>query len=158
MAPKKTTKTAKQAAVKTKPKGEGAAPKEFGIFDFITAVSDTKRELIRDSENPEACAKLYSPFMTNKALSFHVSSIIDANIMNECGHVDPQLQFDYLLNSVRKEKRFSKWFTPEANEDLDLISEHYQCNKRRAEEILSILTKDQIEYIRSTHSTGGAKK
>jgi hypothetical protein len=144
--------------VKTKPKGEGAAPKEFGIFDFITAVSDTKVDLIRNSENPEACAKLYSPYMTNRALSYHVSSIIDANIMNECGHLDPQLQFDYLLNSVRKEKRFSKWFKPEANEDLDLICKHYECNKRRAQEILTILSAEQIESIRSTHSTGGAKR
>jgi hypothetical protein len=144
--------------VKTKPKGEGAAPKEFGIFDFINAVSFDKKNLVRDSENPEACAKLYNPFMTNRALSFHVSSIMDAQIMNECGHVDPQLQFEYLLNSVRKEKRFSKWFKPEANEDLDLICKHYQCNKRRAQELLSILPAEQIELIRSTHSTGGTKR
>lgn len=155
---KKTTKTAKQAAVKTKPKGEGAQPKEFGVFDFITAVSDTKRNLIRESDNPEAAAKLYSPFMTNRGLSYHVSSIMDANLMNQCHHLDTQLQFEYLLNSVRREKRFSKWFKPEANADLDLICTHYQCNKRRAQEIISILTADQIESIRSTHNTGGARK
>lgn len=151
-------KTAKQAAVKTKPKGEGAVPKEFGIFDFINAVSFDKKNLIRDSENQEACAKLYNPFMTNRALSFHVSSIMDAQIMNECGHIDPLLQFEYLLNSVRKEKRFSTWFKPAANEDIELICRHYLCNKRRAEEIISILTAEQIESIRLTHSTGGTKK
>ena len=144
--------------MKTKPKGEGAAPKEFGIFDFITAVSDTKVDLIRNSENPEACAKLYSPYMTNRALSYHVSSIIDANIMNECGHLEPQLQFDYLLNSVRKEKRFSKWFKPESDADLDMLCTYFTCNKRRAMEYKSILTSNQLDQIRKSMSTGGARK
>lgn len=151
-------KTAKQAAVKTKPKGEGASAKEFGIFDFISAINFDKKNLIRDSENPEACAKIYAPFMTNRALSFHISSIMDANIMNQCSGLDGQLQFEYLLNSVRKEKRFSKWFKPEANEDLDLICVHYQCNKSRAQEILNLLPADELDAIRSTHTTGGTKR
>ena len=128
------------------------------MFDFINAVSFDKKNLVRDSENPEAAVKIYNPYMTNRSLSFHISSIMDANIMNECSYLDPQLQFEYLLNSVRKEKRFSKWFKPEANEDLDLICQHYQCNKSRAQEILTILSAEQIEHIRSTHSTGGAKR
>lgn len=155
---KKPTKTAKQAAVKTKAKKEDAAPKEFGVFEFINAVSYDKKNLIRDSETPEAAAKLYSPFMTNRALSFHISSIMDANIMNQCGHLEGQLQFEYLLNSVRREKRFSKWFKPEANADLELICEHYQCSKRRAQDIIAILSDEQLETIRSTHSTGGTKR
>lgn len=160
MATKKTTKTAAQKAVKTLPKQpkEAKAKPEFGPFDFISAVSFDKRDLIRNAEDPAAATKVYSPFLTNRALSYHVSSIMEANMMNEMHYLDNQLQFDCLLSMVRREKRFSKWFKPEANETLDLICEHYQCNKRRGQEILTILQPDQIESIRNQHHTGGAKK
>lgn len=147
-------------AVKTsgKPKTSEKPKKEFGVFDFLNAVSYDKRNLVRESNDPVAAAKLYSPFMTNRGLSYHISSIMDANIMNQCAYLDPQLQFEFLLNSVRKEKRFSKWFKPEANETLELISRHYGVNKQRAQEYLSILSKDQIEKIKVLHTTGGVSK
>lgn len=160
MAPRKTPKTAAQKAVKTLPKQpkEAKAKPEFGPFDFISAVSFDKKDLIRDAVDPVTVAKIYSPFLTNRALSYHVSSIMEANMLNGMGHIDNQLQFDCLLSMVRREKRFSKWFKPEVNETLNLIAEHYQCNKIRAQEILSILTQDQIEMIREQHHTGGASK
>ena len=109
---------------------------------------------------------LYERFLTSwvkginymASESYHVSSIIDANIMNECGHLEPQLQFDYLLNSVRKEKRFSKWFKPESDADLDMLCTYFTCNKRRAMEYKSILTSNQLDQIRKSMSTGGARK
>ncbi len=153
---KKTVGRKKKAAVDVQ--GDAPVEKKLGVFDFISAVSFDKIDLIRNADDPDATAKLYSPFMTNRALSFHISSIIDANIMNECSQLDPQLQFDYHLNSIRREKRFSKWFKPEANEDLDLICTHYSCNKRRAQEYLSILSGEQIEEIRALYNTGGVKR
>lgn len=150
--PKKTTTPLKKADPKI------AAPaKEYGIFDFLNAVSFDKKDLIRASETPVECEKLYNPFMTNRGLSYHISSIMDANLMNQVAFLDKQLQFDFLISSVRREKRFSKWFKPEANENLELISTVYQCNLRRAQEILSVLSDDQLELIKSSQNTGGRK-
>jgi hypothetical protein len=134
------------------------AEKTLGVFDFITAVSDSKEDLIRKSDSPEAAEKLFNPYMTNRALSYHISSIYEANMMNESHYLDKRLQFDFLLHSVRREKRFSKWFKPEANESLELISKHYNCNLRKAQEILSVLSESQVESIRQWHYTGGAGK
>lgn len=153
---KKTVGRKKKAVVQTTE--DAPVEKKLGVFDFISAVSFDKVDLIRNSDNPEATAKLYSPFMTNRALSFHISSIIDANIMNECSQLDPQLQFDYHLNSIRREKRFSKWFKQEKSEDLDLVCKHYSCNIRRGAEYLTLLTSEQLDVIRSLYFVGGVTK
>src|SRR5690606_41833497 len=140
MAAKK--KATKKAAVQ-KPE---AAPKEkkLGLFDIIGELSYGKNDLIRSSEDPEVAIKSYTPFMVNKSFSFHLSSIFDANFMNEMSHVDPLLQHDYYMGSLRPEKRFSKWFKQEDNDTLNILARHYECNLKRAQEIMSVLTDDQI--------------
>lgn len=153
----------KKVVVETLPKKakvatETKVAKEFGPFDFITAVSDTKINLVRNSDNPEATAKLYNSFLTNRALSYHVSSIMDANVMNQCHQLPPLLQFEFLLNTVRREKRFSKWHKAEKDETLDMLAAHYECSLKRAIEIRSILPPDQVEAIRNLRKTGGVNK
>lgn len=151
MAPKK--KTPKETIPKAdKPKAE------YGPFDFINAISYDKRDLIRDSETPEAAEKLYNPYLTNRGLSYHMSSIMEANILNQVHYLDKQLQFDCALNMVRKEKRFSKWFKPESSDVIELICKHYQCNIRRAQEYASLLPDEQIEKLREQQFTGGMKR
>jgi hypothetical protein len=153
MAPRKKAEPKKETIPKSeKPKAE------YTPFDFINAISYDKRDLIRMSENPEGAEKLYNPFLTNRGLSYHMSSIMEANILNQLHYLDKQLQFDCALNMVRKEKRFSKWFKPESNEVIELICKHYQCNIRRAQEYASILTPEQLEKIREQQFTGGMKR
>lgn len=150
--------TKKQPIKKTVgvPKTE-KAPREYGVFDFISAVSDSKIDLIRESDTPEACEKLYSAFMTNRALSYHISSVMEAQMMNEAAHLGNLLQFDFYKYVLRKEKRFSTWYKPKANENLELIRLHYNCNLRRAQEYLSILPAAVIEEIRQQRRMGGTK-
>jgi hypothetical protein len=152
MAPKKQKQQKETIPKSEKPKAE------YTPFDFINAVSWDKRDLIRQSETPEIAEKLYNPFLTNRGLSYHMSSIMEANILNQVHYLDKQLQFDCALNMVRKEKRFSKWFKPESNEVIELICKHYQCNIRRAQEYASILTQEQIEELQEKQFTGGMKR
>jgi hypothetical protein len=152
MAPKK----------KAAPKKEAdSAPKEkkIGLFDLIGDVSYEKRDLIRNSEDREATLKLYSPYMANRAFSFHPSSIGDANLMNLFSFLDPQMQHDFYLYGLRSEKRFSKWFKPEENETLDILAAHYNVNLVRAQEIMKVLTTEQLTTIVTRHENkGGVSK
>jgi hypothetical protein len=152
MAPKKQAKPKESLPKQEKAKAE------YTPFDFINAICFDKRDLIRQSENPESAEKLYNPYLTNRGLSYHISSIMEANILNQLHYVDKQLQFDCALHMVSKEKRFSKWFKPESNEVIELICKHYQCSIRRAQEYASILTPEQIEKIREQQFTGGTKR
>ena len=133
--------------------------KKLGVFDIISDLSYGKDDLIRSSDDVEVAIKSYNAFLTNKSFSFHLSSIYDSNIMNQMAHVDPLLQHDYYLYSLRREKRFSKWFKPEDDDTLNIIAARYQCNKVRAQEIMRILTPEQVQGIVDDYGNkGGVSK
>ena len=129
--------------------------KELSPFDFISAVSDNKKDLIRESDNPDITEKQYLPFIVNRGLSFFDDSIKHANEMNKIHHMFPVAQFDYYRAVLRKRKRFSKWFKPEQDLDLDAIQEVYQCSRTIAKLYLKALTKHDLAYVHSRLEKGG---
>jgi hypothetical protein len=81
-----------------------------------------------------------------------------ANEINQYSHLDNKLQYDYLLHSITKKKRFSKWYKPEKDEDLEAIAAYFKCNYTRANEILKIINKCDIDFIKQKLQKGGVKK
>jgi hypothetical protein len=67
-------------------------------FDFVSAVSYTKEDIMPDS----IAEKAYNPYLTNKSLSYHQDSVLFANEMNSRYHLDHRLQFQFLINTVSK--------------------------------------------------------
>jgi hypothetical protein len=120
-------------------------------FDFVNAINSNKKDLIVD----EATEKAYVPFVVNRALSYFTETLTDAQIMTMSSHLDKKLQFHYLLNSVRRAKRYSKWGKKKEDKDLELVQEYYQCNHQRAKEALSILSKKQLNIIKEKLEKGG---
>jgi hypothetical protein len=127
-------------------------------FDFLNAINYTKIDVICTSENPEKAEKLYNPFLVNRGLSYFQDTVLYCNEMNMRHSMDKKLQFDFLLNSIRKNKRFSKWHKAEVDEDTQLISDYYKCNIRKAKEIQSILSTDQLRELKQKMHVGGAKR
>lgn len=127
-------------------------------FDFVNAINYTKIDVISTSENPEKAEKLYNPYLVNRGLSYFQDTVLYCNEMNLRHHMDKKLQFDFLLNSIRKNKRFSKWHKAEVDEDTQLISDYYKCNIRKAKEIQSILSTDQLRELKQKMHVGGAKR
>lgn len=124
-------------------------------FDFVNAINTTKKNLMRGSENDALAEKSYSPFMTNRALSYHLDTIGVANEMNIRHEAEALPQFEYLLNTVRPKKRFAKWVKKENDQDLSVVKEYYGYNDAKALQTLSILTSEQLEIIRKTLEKGG---
>ena len=124
-------------------------------FDYVNAINISKQDLIRKSENPALAEKDYSPFLTNRALSYFVDTVLYANEMNRANHVDSLLQNDYYLNSIRVSKRFSKWAKPVESSTIESIQEFYRVNYNRALEISKILTEEQISHIKRRIIKGG---
>ena len=124
-------------------------------FDFVSNINGAKKDLIRDSDNPDLMEKSYKPFLINKALSYFIDTILYANEMNSAKHVDSMLQNDYYLNSVRSGKRFSKWAKPIENLDIESIQEYYKISYIKALEISKVLSKEQIDLIKIKIINGG---
>lgn len=110
---------------------------------------------MRNSENDELAEKGYNPFLVNRGLSYFPDTITLVNEVNRHSHLDSKLQYEFLLNTVRKRKRFSKWYKREEDEVLDVLQEYYKCNRSRAKEYERILTPNQIQEIRNRMIKGG---
>ena len=110
------------------------------------------------TDNDLLAEKDYVPFIVNKSLSYFVDSILYANEINQYPNLDNKLQYQYLLNSVPKGKRFSKWSKKEITEDISAISEYYNCNYQKSAEILKIINKKDLGMIKQLLQKGGVRK
>jgi hypothetical protein len=123
-------------------------------FDFINAINAHK-DIIRESDNPEQMEKDYSAFMVNRGLSYFPDTLFYANEMNMLAHLDSLLQFDYLLNSVRPRKRFSKWSRKVEDSDLEAVQEYFGYGYKKAQQALAVLSTRQLEQIKERLEKGG---
>lgn len=129
--------------------------KEYSPFDFMNAVSFTKEDLIRNSDNPEMTEKEYVPYLVNRGFVNFEDTILHANEMNQRPHLFHGAQFDYYLGALRKRKRFSKWHKADKNKDLDAIQQVYQCNRTVAKMYLKALSAEDLKQVHNKLFTGG---
>ena len=123
-------------------------------FEIVKAVTHTKENLMVDVH----AEKGYTPYMVNRALSFFVDTVFQANEMNRNYHLDNKLQFDYLLNNIRPRKRWSQWLKPEKIDNIDIVKEYYEFSNEKAKNALEILSVDQLEHIKQILDIGGVEK
>ena len=131
------------------------ASKKTNPFDFTNAVSSTKKDLMRGTANDKIAEKSYSPFLTNRALSYHNDTVFFANEMNTRHHLDNLLQFDFLLNIVRPKKRYAKWSKKDNDGDVLVVKEFFGYSQTKAQQALTILTPEQLTAIRIKLQKGG---
>ena len=121
-------------------------------FDYVQTIMETKKNLIVDA----ATEKDYSPFLTNRALSYYPDTILYAQEMNFHSSLDKKLQYDYLINTVRSMKRYkSKWAKKKDNSDIDAVQEFFGYSYQKAKIALSVLSKDQVKQIKIRIDKGG---
>lgn len=113
-------------------------------FDYISSINSSKKNLIVD----ETTERGYNPFLTNRALSYHLDTIMYANDINMLPGLDNKLQYDYFLYSIKKGKRYAKWHKFKPSEEYNIIKEYYKYNDRKTREVLSVLSKEQINIIK----------
>lgn len=124
-------------------------------FDYVNSINDNKKDLMTGTENDQLAEKGYEPFMTNRALSYHQDTVGLANEMNIRWESDKKMQYHFLLNSVRRKKRFAKWHKKDHDGDVALVKEYYGYNESKAQQALTILTDHDIEELRKRMYKGG---
>ena len=125
----------------------------MSFFDFLNAINDSKVDLLKKDPQTE---KDYVPFMVNRGLSYFGDTVLYANEMNMHAGIPKDWQFHFYLHGVKKKKRFSKWAKKDSSsEDIKILMKEYEYSAKRAQEVLSILTEDQLKEIRSRYETGG---
>ena len=122
-------------------------------FKFTDAINYTKQDIMID----DITEKAYNPFLINRSLSYFPDTVLAANEMNRNHHIDNRLQFDFFINIVRKRKRFSKWFKPEEISDLETVKEYYGYSNEKARQVLTLLSTEQINELKTKVAKGGRK-
>jgi len=124
------------------------------LKDWLNSINDTKKNLI--DEDPSLKSE-YPPYIINRCLSGHLDCILFANEMNKHPHLDKDLQYSFLINTLRKKKRFSPWLRKDSVKDLECVKKYYGYSNEKASQALKILRNDQINWIKQRLDTGGLK-
>jgi len=120
-------------------------------FDFLNSINSTKVNLLdKDPEN----INQYNSFLVNRSLSYFPDTVLISNEMNRLHHIDARLQHDFLINIVRKKKRFSKWDKPQST-DIECIKEYYGYSDSKAKQIIGLLTSEQLQELKNKVNKGG---
>ena len=124
------------------------------LKDWLNSINQTKNNLIDEDPSLE---KEYPPYIVNRCLSGEIDCIMFVNEMNRYNFLPKKMQYDFLINTVRKKKRFSPWLRQDKIKDLDYVKRYYAYGNEKAKQALRILTKEQLTFIRSKFETGGTK-
>ena len=124
------------------------------LKDWLKSINQTKKNLIDIDPSLE---KEYSPYVINHCLSGDVDSLMFSNEMNIFPNLDKKLQYDFYINSLRVRSRFSTWLRKDVIKDLEYVKRYYQYNNEKAQQALTILTSEQLNFIKSKFETGGTK-
>ena len=122
-------------------------------FTFLNEINFGKKDIIVD----DITEKQYNSFMVNRGLSYFKDTAVIANEMNINHHIDNRLQYDFLINMIRKKRRFSKWNKPQIIDDLDVIKEYYGYSNKQAKAVHHLLSSEQIGGLRKKVYKGGKK-
>jgi len=124
-------------------------------FDYVNSILQNKKNLIVD----ELTEKDYQPFLVNRSLSYHKDCILYANEMNRRHQTDKKLQYDFLLNTIRSQKRpFAKWVKAEKSDDLECIKQVFGLSDQKARDAMRLLSNEQIQKLKEQTDTGGLRK
>ena len=124
------------------------------LKDWLNSINDTKKNLIE--EDPSLISE-YPPYIINRCLSGHLDCILFSNEMNKYPHLDKDMQYSFLINTLRKKKRYSPWLRKDNVKDLECVKKYYGYSNEKASQALKILTTDQLNWIKQRLDTGGLK-
>ena len=124
------------------------------LKDWLNSINVTKKNLMYEDPSIE---KEYPPYIINRCLSGHIDTIMFVNELNMYSFLPKKLQYDFLINIVRKKKRFSPWIRQDKIKELDYVKRYYGYSNEKAKQALKILTQEQINFIKSKFDVGGKK-
>ena len=129
----------------------------YELKDYLKAINETKVTLLKTSDI--AWTKKYPPYIINKCLSMFWDTLPHANEMNGYHFLDKDIQFQFLLNSIRPKKRFGgKWIKQIKLVDLEYVKEYYGYSNDKARQALQVLSKEHIDKIKQALYKGGRRK
>ena len=127
----------------------------YELKDYLNSINFTKKDLMKSDDKD--WVKKYPAFIVNKILYGFQDTIMLVNEVNRNHFLDKDMQYSFLLNSIRSKKRFSHFLRASKLKNIDLVKEYYGYSNEKAKTVLDILTKDQLKLIKEKLYKGGTK-
>ena len=124
------------------------------LKDWLNSINHSKKNLIDEDPDVE---KKYPAYIINRCMSGHLDAIMYANEMNLYHNLNSKLQYGFLLNMLRSNKRFSPWVKKEELKNLDYVKRYYGYSNEKAKQVLPLLSKEQLTFIQEKLERGGLK-
>ncbi len=127
----------------------------YELKEYLNAINFTKKDLMKSED--DLWKKKYPAFIVNKMLSAFSDTIMLVNEMNRNHFIDKDMQFQFLLNSIRTKKRYSPFLRASKLKEIECVKEYYGYSNDKAKSALDILTNDEIKLIKEKLYKGGIK-
>ena len=127
----------------------------YELKDYLNSINFTKKDLMKSDDKD--WVKKYPAFIINKILSGFQDTIMLVNEVNRNHFLAKDMQYSFLLNSIRSKKRFSRFLRASKLKNIDLVKEYYGYSNEKAKTVLDLLTKDQLKLIKEKLYKGGTK-
>jgi hypothetical protein len=134
------------------------------IFDFISGVTDKKKEWSKWSETDQ---KKFAPFIVNRWLSMRMelTELVNEFQTYTIGLLRPQETYRLYFELLPNNKSFAKYIKGKSEDRyekalVEQIAEHYQVSKSEATDYIDLMDKTQCDRILSMYgySEGEKKK
>ena len=126
----------------------------YELKEYLKAINQSKKNLM-DTDD-EVWEKKYPGYIINKCLApFDKQTCLFVNEVNRRPHLDNKLQFDFLINSLRRMNRFTPWLKSKKVNDIEYVKEYYGYSNEKAKSALTILSNEQLKYIKKKLNKGG---
>ena len=120
----------------------------YELKEYLKAINQSKEKLM-DTED-EVWEKKYPAYIVNKCLApFDMQTCLFVNEVNRLPHLEKKLQFDFLINSLRRMNRFTTWLKSKKVNDIEYVKEYYAYSNEKAKSALTIKNYELIEFIKN---------
>ena len=127
----------------------------YELKEYLNAINFTKKDLMKSED--DLWKKKYPAFIVNKMLSAFSDTVMLVNEMNRNHFIDKDMQFQFLLNSIRTKKRYSPFLRANKLKEIECVKEYYGYSNDKAKSALDIPTNDEIKLIKEKLYKGGTK-
>ena len=125
----------------------------YELKEYLKSINTSKQSVMESDDT--VWEKRYPAFIVNKCLAPFNDTIMLVNEMNFHNHLDNKLQYDFLLNSLRKQNRYASWMKASKTKNLEYVKEYFGYNNEKAKSALNVLSENDIATIKEKLKKGG---
>ena len=125
----------------------------MNLSEALNSINFTKKNLIRNDDGSinEEEAKSFPSYIVLRSLSYHTDCVPYVAYLNQMmtkeHGMSNAMQYEFLLHTIPKGKRFAKWSKPKNEKALELIMEYNTVSYNVAKDYLRLLNEEQINEL-----------